>query len=100
MAIYKRTYRAYAGELTPEWSRFWVLTRYAWRFLFRSRAMTGFFILCFFPPLIMAIGLYMVHNPTLLKLVHLTPEKALINFPSYFQTFLQIQASFALLLTA
>ena len=29
MAVYKRSYRAYSGRLTPAWSRFFVLTRYA-----------------------------------------------------------------------
>ena len=28
MAVYKRTYKAYSGRLTPEWSRFTVLSRY------------------------------------------------------------------------
>ena len=27
MAVYKRRYNSYTGSLTPEWSRFFVLTR-------------------------------------------------------------------------
>ncbi len=35
MAVYKRTYASYTGPLTPRWSRFLILTRYAARGLFR-----------------------------------------------------------------
>ena len=45
MAIYKRTYAAYTGKLTPRWSRFLILTRYSARGLFQSRIITGLFIL-------------------------------------------------------
>ena len=41
MAVYKRSYRAYTGRLTPEWSRFYILTRYALRNLFRSKFLTA-----------------------------------------------------------
>lgn len=101
MAIYKRTYRAYAGPLTPNWSRFWILTRYAWSYLFRSRFMTGFFSLCFFPALIMALGMYLNHSESLLRLLRLRPGQPLItDFPTYFRIYLQIQSALAMLLTA
>lgn len=101
MAIYKRTYRAYAGPLTPAWSRSSILTRYAWRYLFRSRIMTGFFIVCFFPAIVMAIGMYLNHSDSLLRLLRLPPGKPLISdFPLYFRTYLQIQSGFAMLLAA
>lgn len=101
MAIYKRTYRAYSGPLTRSSTRFWILTRYAWSYLFRSRFMTVFFILCFFPAIIMALGMYLNHSDSLLRLVRLPPGRPLISdFPTYFRIFLQIQRGFALLLTA
>jgi hypothetical protein len=34
MAVYKRRYNAYTGALTREWSRFFVLTRFAFADLF------------------------------------------------------------------
>src|ERR1700683_2303891 len=58
MAVYKRTYRGYAGGLTAPWSRFLVLFRYSRRNLFRSKFLTGFFVLCFFFPLLCALGIY------------------------------------------
>ena len=70
MAIYKRSYRSYTGPLTPNWSRFWILTRYAWSYLFRSRIMTGFFILCFFQH-IFSFGYYYVFHLNLQALLPL-----------------------------
>lgn len=101
MAIYKRTYRAYTGPLTPEWSRFWILTRYAWKYLFRSRIMTGFFSLCFFPTLIVALAFYLNHSESLLRLLRVPPGQPLISdFATYFRRYLQFQSGLALLLTA
>ena len=101
MAVYKRTYRAYNGPLTASWSRFWILARYAWRHIFRSRFMTIFFIVCFFPPIVMLLGLYLNHSDVLLRLLRLPPGKELIsNLSVYFRVFLGIQAGFAMLLTA
>jgi len=37
MAVYERNYGRYKGELTPEWSRFLILPRYAWKDVFDSR---------------------------------------------------------------
>src|SRR5579884_643950 len=101
MAVYKRTYRAYEGPLTPERTRFLVLTRYAWNYLFRSRFMTGFFIVCFFPALIMALGLYLNHSDSLMRLLRLPTGRALIqDVSSYLRVFMQIQWGFAMVLTA
>jgi len=58
MAVYKRTYRGYAGHLTETWSRFLVLFRYSRRSLFRSKLMNGFYALCFFFPLLCLLGIY------------------------------------------
>ena len=55
MAVYKRTYRGYEGDHTPEWSRFLVITRQASANLFRSRFMIGFGALCLFPFLVTAV---------------------------------------------
>ena len=49
MAVYKRRYNSYTGSLTPEWSRFFVLTRYAIADLFKSRFFVILLILCIIP---------------------------------------------------
>jgi ABC-2 type transport system permease protein len=64
MAVYKRTYKAYAGALTPAWSRFTVLSRYGLSTLFDSRPFTAYTILCFIPFLFGLCFIYIVNNPT------------------------------------
>ena len=65
MAVYKRSYRGYEGPLTPRWSRFFILSRFAARGIFSSRIVTGLFVICFFFPLVMIAGLYLNHKLTL-----------------------------------
>jgi len=64
MAVYKRTYKAYGGALTPAWSRFTVLSRYGLGNLFTSRPFTAYTVLCFIPFLAWLIAIYMVHSST------------------------------------
>ena len=62
MAVYKRTYKPYTGAMTPEWSRFLILPRYAWRTVFQTRFILILFVLCFFYPVGAAIAIYLNHN--------------------------------------
>jgi ABC-type transport system involved in multi-copper enzyme maturation permease subunit len=62
MAVHGRTFRAYAGALTPERWRFLVLARYALGDLFRSRAFLAFFVLCFVAPFVVSLRIYLAHN--------------------------------------
>src|SRR5271165_4818548 len=102
MAVYKRSYRGYAGPLTPEWSRFLVLTRTAWRGLFHSRWMTGFFTVCLLPFLVTAILIYLNHNDTVMQMFRMGGRnRALFAIDArFFKGFLGSQVGFAFLLTA
>jgi ABC-2 type transport system permease protein len=64
MAVYKRTYKAYSGPLTPAWSRFTVLSRYGLSTLFNSRPFTAYTVLCFLPFLVGLAYVYFVHSAT------------------------------------
>jgi hypothetical protein len=64
MAVYKRTYKAYQGPLTPAWSRFTVLSRYGLSTLFNSRPFTAYTVLCFLPFLVGLVFIYFVHSST------------------------------------
>ena len=64
MAVYKRTYKAYSGALTPAWSRFSVLMRYGLATLFDSRPFTAYTMLCFGPFLAGLGYIYVVNNPS------------------------------------
>lgn len=69
MAVYKRTYKAYRGPLTPAWSRFTVLSRYGLQTLFSSRPFTAYTVLCFLPFLFGLGYIYLVHSATIQTLL-------------------------------
>jgi ABC-2 type transport system permease protein len=68
MAVYERNYGKYRGELTPSWSRFLILPRYAAKDVFNSRLFTAFFVLCFLLPFVGILAIYLKHNLAALQL--------------------------------
>jgi ABC-2 type transport system permease protein len=98
MAVYKRSYHGYAGELTPLWSRFLIVSRYAFQSAFLSKPLTSYFVLCFFYPLGCALALYMNHNQRLLALFS-TSSFFAVNAGFFFH-FLGVQSTLGFILTA
>jgi ABC-2 type transport system permease protein len=90
MAIYERAYRAYAGPVTPEWSRFLVLPRYAFEGVFASKLFTSFFALCFVPSVVAAILVYLHHNLKALSVLNMTPDQLLPIDARFFLVLLTI----------
>jgi hypothetical protein len=43
MAVYEQSYKSYTGRLTPEWSRFLIIPRHAYRAVFNSKLFIAFF---------------------------------------------------------
>jgi ABC-2 type transport system permease protein len=70
MAVYKRTYKAYRGPLTPAWSRFAVLSRYGFSTLFTSRWFTAYTVLCLIPFLVGLVFIYLIHNATVQSMLN------------------------------
>src|SRR6266571_398791 len=99
MAVYRRNYRPYEGALTPAWSRCLVLFRYSRRNLFRSKFLTGLFVVCFFYPLVCLLMIYLAHNATFLAQVGVAKGILSIN-NTFFFNFMRVQGVFAFLLTA
>lgn len=102
MAVYKRAYRGYSGTYTPQWSRFLVLTRYAYRGLFRSRIMAGMFIVSLFPFLVCVAALYLNHNLSAISALKIrTAGGSLFDVDArFFLGYLTFEFSLAFLLTA
>ena len=99
MAVYEHTYKPYAGRLTPEWSRFLVIPRYAYRSVFASKLFTALFAVCFVCPLVMAILIYLHHNLAAMAILQVNlRDLAPIN-GFFFQIFMGIQTTLAFLLT-
>ncbi len=101
MAVYKKTYRPYEGEMTPSWSRFLVITRYAFEDLHRSRFLNIFYIATFLYPLICALLIYIQHNASVLSLVGAQASTKIISINVvFFMTLLGWQSMLALFLAA
>ncbi|HZE72417.1 MAG TPA: ABC transporter permease subunit [Pyrinomonadaceae bacterium] len=95
MAVYERTYKQFSGKLTPEWSRFLIIPRYAYRDVFKSKLFTAFFAICFIPLLIEAILIYLHHNVSALAILKVNVRELIPIDASFFQTFVNIQGGFA-----
>jgi len=95
MAVYEQTYKRYAGPLTPEWSRFLIIPRHAYRGVFKSKLFTAFFVLCFVPLLIEAILIYLHHNVNALGTMRLQIQELIPIDATFFQFFVNLQGAFA-----
>src|SRR5712672_3153871 len=99
MAVYEQTYKQYAGPLTPEWSRFLIIPRNAFRDVFKSKLFTAFFVLCFAPVLVEAIFIYLHHNTQALGILQVRINNLIPIDASFFEFWTHFQAAFAGLVT-
>ena len=99
MAVYEHTYKQYLGKLTPEWSRFLVIPRHAFRDVFKSKLFTAFFVICFIPLLVEAILIYLHHNVNALAILQVNVRELIPIDATFFQTFVNLQGSFAFFVT-
>jgi ABC-2 type transport system permease protein len=99
MAVYEQTYKQYLGKLTPEWSRFLVIPRHAFRDVFKSKLFTAFFVLCFLPLLVEMILIYLHHNFTALTIFKTSVRELIPIDASFFQFFVNFQAALAFFVT-
>ena len=101
MAVYKKTYRPYEGELTPGWSRFLVIPRYAFVEFQGKRFLSIFFFLSFLYPLICALIIYVQHNASALNLLGVQGARGLISINvTFFMSLLGWQSMLALFLAS
>src|SRR6476659_9861686 len=92
MAVYEQTYKRYAGALTPEWSRFLIIPRHAYRAVFGSKLFTAFFVICFLPLLVEAILIYLHHNVSALAILKVNVRELIPIDASFFQFWVNFQA--------
>lgn len=98
MAVYKRRYNSYTGSLTPTWSRFFVLTRYAFTDLFKSRFFVLLLILSIIPCLFFAGYIFIANNKTVQLLMQLRSADLFSVESQYFTIILMVQTQAAFLL--
>lgn len=99
MAVYDHSYKNYTGKLTPEWGRFLVIPRHAFRDVFKSKLFTAFFAICFIPLLVETILIYLHHNVSALAIMQVNVRELIPIDASFFQTFVNIQSGFAFFVT-
>jgi ABC-2 type transport system permease protein len=99
MAVYERSYDEFRGQLTPQWSRFLILPRYAFQSVFRSKLFITFFAICFIYPLIAAILIYLHHNAVAITRMKLNVAELIPIDASFFKTYMFWQGVCAFFLT-
>jgi ABC-2 type transport system permease protein len=100
MAVYKRSYRPYGGGYTPQWSRFLILTRYAMKGIFKSRFVTGLYVVSFFYPIVVIALMYLNHNSQVLSLMKLDRGHLFDIGGNFFMLLMGVQMWMAFLTTA
>ena len=98
MAIYKRRYAPYTGSVTPEWSRFFVLTRFAFADLLKSRFFVLLLILSLVPCLFFAGYIFIANNKTVQLLLPMGPADLFSVEAKYFTIIVIVQTQVAFLL--
>lgn len=102
MAVFERTYRRYGGALSSRRRRFLVVPRYALAEVMRSRAFVMFYLLCFLPPFVGLVLIYLRHNLAALQLLNLPLDRLRDALPvdgRFFERGLEIQGFLAFLVT-
>ena len=99
MAVYKRSYRPYQGPLTSERWRFLVVPRYALQELVESRVLMAFVVMCLFPFLAEAAGIYVANSEAARALLRISgnPDPMRTEF---FAAALTWQGTLAFILTS
>jgi ABC-2 type transport system permease protein len=99
MAVYDQGYKPYQGALTPAWSRFLVIPRYAYQDLFKYKLFIVLFVLSFVWPMISAIIIYLRHNADALLALNLPLSEVMPINGLFFYVFTSVQTSVAFIFT-
>src|SRR6266404_708987 len=100
MAVFRRRYRPYSGELTPENSRFLVLPRYSLSRLFDSKPFLAFFVVAFVPVLLGGTVIYLAHNMAVQALLNMQGQFRVQIDNFFFARWFMLQGAMAFLVTA
>src|SRR6185503_9124968 len=93
MAVLERSYKRFQGALTPEWSRFLIIPRHAFRHVFLSKLFTAFFSLSFIWPLVCAILIYLHHNVEALGIMKINLRDLLPIDAAFFENYVIVQGT-------
>jgi ABC-2 type transport system permease protein len=100
MAVYKRGYQRYQGELASHWMRLLVLPRFAWERLFQQRLVLILLIASLIWPLLCGGFVYLSNRLDLLPSMPSGFSRMLAIDARFFLVFMDVQSVFAVLLAA
>jgi ABC-2 type transport system permease protein len=100
MAVYKRTYTAYEGALTPEWSRFLVIPRAGWKKFGQSKLLMVLRMASLIYPLGCILYVYLANNLSVLEDLGIPAARFITVDRTMFLYFCWIQGAFAYIMTA
>jgi ABC-type transport system involved in multi-copper enzyme maturation permease subunit len=100
MAVYKRSYSAYTGTITPAWTRVAVLARYALAEAWSSKITIGLFIFCLLPFITSLFGIYLANNPMARTLIGNKGSQMIAVDAAFFLKILESQCWLALVLAS
>jgi ABC-type transport system involved in multi-copper enzyme maturation permease subunit len=100
MSVYKNTYRAYTGPVTPLWMRIYVLARYGFAEAWSSKITVALFTLSLLPFAVFLIGIYLANNPVAQMVILKNASRGLNVDATFFLNVLEIQSWIALAITA
>lgn len=100
MAVYKRGYQRYQGEVAGRWTRFMVLPRFAWRRLFQQRQVIILTMFALVWSLSFAVFVYLSNNAELLTTFAGNFKEFIQVNGNFFMAFMSSQSMFAIFLAA
>jgi ABC-type transport system involved in multi-copper enzyme maturation permease subunit len=100
MSVYKHNYRAYAGRVTPLWTRILVLARYGVAEAWSSKITIGLLTICLVPPIIFLFLIYLANNPMARALIGGAGSATLAINARFFLNVLEVQSWLALVLAS
>ncbi len=100
MSVYKHSYRAYSGKVTPLRTRVLVLTRYAFAEAWSSKITVALFTLSLLPTVVFLVIIYVANNPIARALIMKGGAREFAIDARYFLQILQTQSWIALAITS
>jgi ABC-2 type transport system permease protein len=100
MAVYKRGYQRYQGTLTGHWTRLLAMPRFAWKRLFEQRLVVLLTVVSLVWPLLCAFFIYLSNHAELWAGMGREFREFIAIEPSFFMTFMSVQAVFVIFLAA
>lgn len=100
MAVYKRGYSRYTGDLTSRWQRLVAVPRFMWSRLFGQRFVVALFVGALFWPMLCCLFVYVSNHSELWSGFGRDMMKMLEINGKFFLVFMNVQSIFAMILAS